>query len=61
MNQKFTLIIKKSEVMSESTYCPYCGDEERKDVCCGEVHFEIGYKMTNGEVHLESEIDGWVE
>jgi hypothetical protein len=35
--------------------CVYCG-AETEDLCCGEVHHEIGYETQDGELILESEL-----
>lgn len=40
--------------------CPYCGDHvdlEPTDMCCGEVHGELGYETEDGQTFLESEFD----
>lgn len=37
--------VKESEILEEISMCPYCGDEETRDSCCGEVHFEPGVRL----------------
>lgn len=48
---------KESEIVGEFEACSYCGNQVgSRWVCCGEVHFETMYEMSDGEFFLESEI-----
>ena len=46
--------------LEEVGLCPYCMDRVRlepTDLCCGEVHGEVGYETPDGEYLLESDLD----
>lgn len=43
------------KVIEIGVVCPYCGTET-EDVCCGEMHHELGYETEDGELILESEL-----
>jgi hypothetical protein len=50
-------VYKESEIVDEFEACPYCGNNRgSRFSCCGEVHFETMYEMSDGEFFLESEI-----
>ena len=49
---------QKNQIEYETEACPYCFRlRHNKRVCCGEVHFEEAYVMTDGSVVLKSETD----
>lgn len=52
--------IKTNEIEEETGICPYCGAQIILDPtpeCCGEVHGEKAYLLTNGELVSVSEVE----
>lgn len=47
--------MKKDELIEIGYVCVYCGTET-KEPCCGEVHHEVGFEDSDGNLILESEI-----
>ena len=43
------------DVIEIGSVCVYCGSET-SDMCCGEMHHEMGYETIEGELVLESEL-----
>lgn len=47
------------QVIEYAYVCPYCMDnQDGKIVCCGENHFELAYEDREGNILLESELQG---
>lgn len=52
--------VKSADIVDEFTACPYCmrpfPEDRLYKGCCGEVHREKAFELSDGETLLESEI-----
>lgn len=47
-----------TEIINEFMVCPYCMEDkyETYTLCCGEIHSELAYELSDGIVILASEM-----